>query len=221
MDWKLALPIIVPSATAVLVVLITFLSNAWLKNIDAKQRQADHKHELSKVLLVRKLEAGEAFIASIVALINQYDGLRILLIAGMPGAEDNEYFAHIRKAFESLQAATTAMMTKERNAAYMYFNSRLLEQDEGSEIPRIIQLEKEMVNIMIARGEIEQLLYEEGIDRRSKDNVLWSYKENQKDFSRLREEYAEAIVKHRAYLRSVCDAIRQALAKYDLPQLIN
>jgi len=219
MEAQSALNLIIPLASAVVVVLISSGANVWLKRLDVQQRQADHKQELSKVLLSKKLEAGEAFVAGVVALINQLDGLRVLVIAGLPGEEDDQYYNQLQKSFQDLQAFTTSLMTRERNAAYLYFDSSILEQETDSEIPHLIQLEKAIVGLVAEKRFIEGMLQDEEIGEQSRDNLLWSYKENEKNLSQAIEEYAGAILKHRAYLVQLCGALRQQLAKYDLPSI--
>ncbi len=213
------LNLIIPLASAVAVVLISSATSVWLKRLDVKQKKADHKQELSKLLLGKKLEAGEAFIAGVVALINQLDSLRVLIIAGMPGEEDDLYYSHLQKAFQELQNLTNSLMTKERNAAYLYFDARILEQETDSEIPHLIQLEKTLIGCITDKNAMEKLLEEERADRHRSEGLLWNYKENSKKLSRTLEEYAEAILGHRAYLVRLCGILREQLAKYDLSSL--
>ena len=219
MESQAVVNLIIPLASAVAVVLISSATSIWLKRLDVQQKKADHKQELSKLLLDKKLEAGEAFVTSVVVLINQLDSLRVLIITGMPSEEDDVYYSHLQKAFQELQILTSSLMTKERNAAYLYFDARILEQEVDSEIPHLIQLEKTLVGLITDKNAMERLLEEERADRHRSEGLLWSYKENSKQLSQTLEEYAEAILEHRGYLVRLCGMLREQLAKYDLPNL--
>lgn len=203
--------------SAVIVVLISSTSNIWQKKLDIEQKQEDRNQELSKLYIARKLEAGEVFVAGVVAIINQLDHLRVLVMTGAyAGEEDNQYYTKLQQAFHELRAATNATLSKERNASYLYFDTKVLEQQEDSEIPRIFLAEKNLSDLVADKQLIAKMLEDESVDGRSRDNVLWSYKENEKALNQALDDYGEAIVAHRADLIDLCGVIRKDLAKYDL-----
>ncbi len=93
----------------------------------------------------------------------------------------------------------------------------MLEQQAGSVAPQLVQAERKLAEFQTAKNTIQQL-FDETPPSQAKENRKSSYLENRREFQAALASYVQlTLEQHRAYLVGACEAMRQSLAKYDLP----
>jgi exo-beta-1,3-glucanase (GH17 family) len=193
---------------------INYLSTINVKELDAQQRQKDRDQELRKIYVAKKIEAGEAFVARLVATIDKLDMARIVISAT---DSDGEIASQqLQTLNEQVEQAANIIILKSGHP-YLYFEATMLEQQSGSVMPKLMQIERKLHELQSTKSEI-QSLFDETPPSQQKDNIKNSYSENRREFKSALASYAECALEHRAYLVNACETMRQSLAKYDLSE---
>lgn len=196
--------------------IINHFSTLRTKELDAQQRQKDRDQELRKIYVAKKIDAGEVFVARLVATIDKLDMSRMVIAATDADGEVEELqLQKLQTLSEQMEQTANAVILTSGHP-YLYFEAQMLEQQSGSVAPQLVQAERKLAELQNEKKTIQQL-FDETPPSQSKENIKSSYLENRREFQATLASYVQVALEHRAYLVRACEAMRQSLAKYDLP----